>query len=202
MIPIQEQDLRKAVAGEYRGHLDRPIENVVIDSRKVTKNALFVAMKGENVDSHRFIAQAYDSGAGCVFASKEYASAHAIVVPEGRMLVVCEDPVLAMGDLAAWYRRQFRIPVVGVTGSVGKTSTKDMIAAALSGAADGIRHGSKYRSSGPGDGHEPFRRDSLSGAYREAGHRRDHEYRRLPYRVPRIAAGYSAGENGNARGDG
>ena len=133
MIPIQEQDLRKAVAGEYRGHLDRPIENVVIDSRKVTKNALFVAMKGENVDSHRFIAQAYDSGAGCVFASKEYASAHAIVVPEGRMLVVCEDPVLAMGDLAAWYRRQFKIPVVGVTGSVGKTSTKDMIAAALSG---------------------------------------------------------------------
>ena len=133
MIPIKEQGLREAVAGEYRGHLNALSANVVIDSRKVTENALFVAMKGENVDSHRFIAQAYASGAGCVFASREFASSHEIDVPEGRMLVICEDPVLSMGDLAAWYRRQFQIPVVGVTGSVGKTSTKDMIAAALSG---------------------------------------------------------------------
>ena len=132
MIPISYEMIREAVEGEYRGTLSGPVTSVVIDSRQVTEGALFVAVKGEKVDAHRFIPNAYAAGAVCVFASREYASANEIEVPEGRLLVITEDPVYAMGRLAKAYRHLFHIPVIAVTGSVGKTTAKEMLAAALS----------------------------------------------------------------------
>lgn len=134
MIALSCREAAEVLEGEMRGNLaDQRITSVVIDSRKAGPGALFVAMKGERVDSHRFIEDTYEKGAVCCFCSQEYASEHEIRVPEGKLLFVTEDPVKAMGALAAYYRSRLHIPVIGVTGSVGKTSAKDMIAAALSG---------------------------------------------------------------------
>ncbi len=134
MRKISCEEISKILEGEMRGELrGQEITSVVIDSRKVTQNSLFVAMQGERVDSHRFLEECYEKGAVCCFASRAYAAEHEIRVPEGKLLFVTEDPVKAMGSLAAWYLQELQIPVIGVTGSVGKTTTKDMIAAALSG---------------------------------------------------------------------
>lgn len=134
MIPVSCEEICKVLDGEMRGKKDgQIITSVAIDSRKVSEGSLFVAMKGERVDSHRFIEETYEKGAVCCFCSREYAQNHEICVPEGKLLFITEDPVEAMGDLAAYYRSRLRIPVIAVTGSVGKTSAKDMIAAALSG---------------------------------------------------------------------
>lgn len=134
MIPVSCEEISEVLKEEPRGiRCGQTITSVEIDSRKVTDGALFVAMKGERVDSHIFIEEAFKQGAVCCFSSEEYAASHEIAIPEGKLLFVCGDPVKAMGDLAAYYRSRLSIPVIAVTGSVGKTSAKDMIAAALSG---------------------------------------------------------------------
>lgn len=98
---------------------------VVIDSRKVEKNGIFIATKGEKVDGHSFIPAVAQMGALGVICE------HA---PEGCQIpyILVEDSFQALKDLAEFYRLQLNLPVVGITGSVGKTSTKEFIAAVLS----------------------------------------------------------------------
>ena len=104
---------------------ERGIGRAVIDSRLVEEGDLFVAFRGEKTDGHRFIAAALEKGAICALA--EY-------LPDG-----VEGPALLVGDvrtalerIAAAYRRTLQIPIVGITGSVGKTTAKEMIASVLS----------------------------------------------------------------------
>lgn len=96
------------------------------DSRKMEKNSLFVPLVGENFDGHHYIVAALEQGAAACLTS---------VAPEtmieGKGYVLVQDTMRALGDLAAYYRNQFDIPVIAITGSVGKTTTKDMIAAVL-----------------------------------------------------------------------
>lgn len=96
----------------------------VIDSRAVEAGDFFVAYKGANTDGHRFISMALDRGAVCALA--EY-------VPEGenRAVLVVKNVQEALERICAEYRRSLSIPVVGITGSVGKTSAKEMISAVL-----------------------------------------------------------------------
>lgn len=98
---------------------------VVIDSRKIEKNNIFIATRGEHVDGHRFISQVFDAGAMGVICER---------APEnpGGAYIVVEDSFQALKDLAEYYRRQLDIRVVGITGSVGKTSTKEFVASVLS----------------------------------------------------------------------
>ena len=98
--------------------------DIVIDSRKVVPGAVFIATKGERVDGHSFISQAFEKGAMAVVCEQLPAD------PAGPCILV-KDSFAALRDLAAFYRRQFQIPVVGITGSVGKTSTKELVAAVL-----------------------------------------------------------------------
>ena len=98
--------------------------DIVIDSRKVVPGAVFIATRGERVDGHSFIAQAFDKGAMAVVCEELPAD------PAGPCILV-KDSFAALRDLAAFYRRQFQIPVVGITGSVGKTSTKELVASVL-----------------------------------------------------------------------
>ncbi len=105
--------------------LDHKIQGVVIDSRQVKKDDLFVAVAGEHADGHRFIKDVYQKGALCALSHQKLAD------PAGPYLLV-EDTLQALKDSAKAYRETFSIPVVGVTGSVGKTSTKEMIASVLS----------------------------------------------------------------------
>ncbi|MDY4487566.1 MAG: UDP-N-acetylmuramoyl-tripeptide--D-alanyl-D-alanine ligase [Candidatus Limivicinus sp.] len=111
------------ICGE--GDLDAELGSVVIDSRAVSAGDFFVAYKGERVDGHDYISAAFDKGAVCCLAQR---------VPEGetRPLILVPDVQTALEQISAEYRRDLRLPVIGITGSVGKTSAKEMISAVLS----------------------------------------------------------------------
>ncbi len=98
---------------------------VVIDSRKIEKGGIFIATKGERVDGHDFILQVAEKGALGVVCEKE---------PENTDIpyILVKDSFAALKQIAEFYRQQLTIPVIGITGSVGKTSTKEMIASVLS----------------------------------------------------------------------
>ncbi len=99
-------------------------KGVVLDSRKVGPGFVFVAVKGEKVDGHSFIPEVFAKGAIGVICERE---------PEELLgpCIVVKDSLLALQDVAAFYREQTAVTVVGVTGSVGKTSTKEFIASVL-----------------------------------------------------------------------
>ena len=122
------RNIAKACNGIYYGPeeaLSREITEVVTDSRKAGEGCLFVAIKGERVDAHRFIPQVFEQKAACVLAEQKQEDAR------GPYILV-DSTLQAVKDLAEFYRQQLEIKVVGVTGSVGKTSTKEMIASVLS----------------------------------------------------------------------
>ena len=132
MKEMSLQQIARACGGSYTGEdsqKNREVLGVVIDSRKVEPGYLFVAIKGERVDGHSFIPAVFAKGAACVLC--ERAPEH----PAGPYILV-DSCLNALKSLAEYYRSTLSIPVVGITGSVGKTSTKEMIAAVL---------GQKYR---------------------------------------------------------
>lgn len=107
------------------GDFGAELGSVVIDSRAVSAGDFFVAYKGERVDGHDYISAAFDRGAVCCLAQR---------VPEGetRPILLVPDVQTALEQICAEYRRDLRLPVIGITGSVGKTSAKEMISAVLS----------------------------------------------------------------------
>lgn len=105
--------------------LDKTFQGVTVDSRLVKKNCVFVATSGERADGHRFIPDVYEKGALFAVSQQELTN------PAGPYLLV-ENTLQALKDAAEAYRKTLHIPVIGITGSVGKTSTKEMIAAVLS----------------------------------------------------------------------
>ncbi len=109
----------RAACGE-----DAAISNVCIDTREVTPGSLFIAIKGERFDGHDFIPKAFELGAAAVVAHRD-------VKAQGPVLLV-ENTRSALLELGGWYRRRFPVKVVAVTGSVGKTSTKEMVDTVLS----------------------------------------------------------------------
>ena len=116
-----------ACGGQYVGDkalADCQPNEIVIDSRLVQPGNLFAALPGEKVDGHTFVAKAFDAGAAACLVTH---------VPEGeiRPCIVVEDVVNAMGDIAAAYRATLQIPIVGITGSVGKTTMKEMISSII-----------------------------------------------------------------------
>ena len=130
MEKIYVKEILEAVGGQLLGDADPErvfVVNVQTDSRKAAAGDLFVAIVGERMDAHRFVPGAMQAGAeGCLVSRAPE------TIPAGKFCVLVPDTAKAMGDLAAYYRRKLGIPVVAVTGSVGKTTTKDMIAAVLS----------------------------------------------------------------------
>lgn len=120
-------NIAEACQGRYIGDeklLSKQISGAVTDSRQVTDGYLFIPIKGERVDGHDFIPQVFAQGALAVLSEKELDN------PAGPYILV-ESSTQAMKDIAAFYRGQIRAKVVGITGSVGKTSTKEMIASVL-----------------------------------------------------------------------
>lgn len=102
------------------------ITGVGTDNRRIEPGVLFVALKGERFDAHDFAAAALAAGAGAVLVSRP------VEVPEGSAVLLVEDTLAALQKLAAAHRRAWGGEVIGLTGSNGKTSTKDMIRAVLS----------------------------------------------------------------------
>lgn len=114
---------------------DRQVSSVTIDSRQVTEGGVFLATVGERVDGHKFISSVFEKGAVLAVTQKtpEQVENDTGVKSEkwGSYLLV-EDTLQALKDMAEYYRLKLPIPVVGITGSVGKTSTKEFIASVLS----------------------------------------------------------------------
>ena len=107
------------------GRGDETFDSVCIDSRLAKKGSVFFALKGEVTDGHLYIEKAVETGAGCVITDHETECF-------GACEIVTEDTFRALQDMAASYRDMFDIPFVGVTGSSGKTTNKDLIASVLS----------------------------------------------------------------------
>ncbi|MCU0666799.1 MAG: UDP-N-acetylmuramoyl-tripeptide--D-alanyl-D-alanine ligase [Candidatus Omnitrophica bacterium] len=103
---------------------------VVIDSRQVAAGDIFVAIKGKRLDGHDFIKQAVKNGAGCIIAQKDLSAQ----VPKSVTFLVGKDTLKVLGYLASYVRNKFNPVVIAVTGSNGKTTTKDMLSWVLSGA--------------------------------------------------------------------
>jgi len=135
MIPVKVEQLVAAVGGELlTGCGNQLIKEVIIDSREKAEDSLFVPIIGEKTDGHKYVAGALFGGAKTLFMQKESGYKQEILVlaaEAGACVVAVEDTVAALQKFAAWYRNQFELPVVGITGSVGKTTTKEMISAAL-----------------------------------------------------------------------
>ena len=128
MKAIKAVTLAEAVGGKLlSGKEDLLITSVSTNSREIQEGALFVPIIGERVDAHDFIDMALDAGAVAVFTQREIKE-----YKEGKAYIQVTDTLLALQLAAAYYRKQFSIPLIGITGSVGKTTTKEMIAAALS----------------------------------------------------------------------
>ena len=118
----------EATGGRYFGPesaLDARIIRVSSDSRDIGSGTLFVAFKGARVDGHSYMADCLNRGAVCCISEREPESAAEMP------LIRVRSSLAAIGALAGWYRRGFNLPVVGITGSVGKTTTKEMISAVL-----------------------------------------------------------------------
>lgn len=103
---------------------DAAFDGVSTNSQTVAKGNLFVALRGERFDAHAFLAEAVDKGASALIVER---------LPEGMNIpaLVVPDTRVALGEIASYWRRRFSIPVIGVTGSNGKTTVKEMIASIL-----------------------------------------------------------------------
>ncbi|MCI5837382.1 MAG: UDP-N-acetylmuramoyl-tripeptide--D-alanyl-D-alanine ligase [Veillonellaceae bacterium] len=127
MACFSEEEIRRATGATLvSGSAARPTTSVATDSRTIAAGALFVALRGERFDGHDFVAKAVESGAAAVLVERAVDN-----LPANVAQWVVSDTLRALQDLARFHRRRFSIPVVAVTGSNGKTTTKEMIAAVL-----------------------------------------------------------------------
>lgn len=130
MEALTIREILEAVHGRLLGDfsdLETTVTRVEIDSRTISTGALFLPLNGERFDGHAYINAALEAGAAGCLTQRERES----YLP-GKFYIKVDSTHRALRDLAVWYKARFDIPVVAITGSVGKTTTKDMVAAVLS----------------------------------------------------------------------
>lgn len=127
MEQITAADIVTATGGRLLcGDGQLPLEHISIDSRTMKGQDLFVPLIGEKVDAHRFIDQAFQAGAAAVLTSEHDE------MEDPRPWIRVADTKKALQDIGRYYRNRLTLPLIGITGSVGKTTTREMVAAALS----------------------------------------------------------------------
>ena len=129
MEPMSIQEIIQAVGGRLLGEAPQPdfqVERVETDSRTIHPGSLFIPLVGERFDGHAYINSALEGGAAGCLTQRERES----YLP-GKFYIKVESTQRALRDLAKHYKSKFNIPIVALTGSVGKTTTKDMVAAVL-----------------------------------------------------------------------
>lgn len=132
MEAIRIEEVVKAVEGTLLyGATDTAITSVCIHSKEIQQGALFVPIVGERVDAHRFMDEVFEAGAIAVFTSKHKSREELGEIKENGIYIAVENTIEALQKLGAYYRSRFSYPVIGITGSVGKTTTKEMVSVAL-----------------------------------------------------------------------
>ncbi len=121
--------MAQSMQGELLGD-DAPYTQISSDTRTLMPGDVYIALRGENFDGHDFIAQAIDKKASCIIADKQ----HICETNSGLNIPVIwvKDTTLALGLFARYWRGQFNIPIIGITGSCGKTTVKSMLGEILS----------------------------------------------------------------------
>jgi UDP-N-acetylmuramoyl-tripeptide--D-alanyl-D-alanine ligase len=128
MEPLSMREVLKATGGRLvKGDAEGSVAGVSTDSRTIKPGELFVCLIGDRFDGHDFIHQAAQKGAKAVLIQRNIDW-----IPENVSVIEVDNTLAALERLAGYYRRKFNIPVVAVTGSTGKTTTKDMICNVLS----------------------------------------------------------------------
>src|SRR5690554_1512408 len=123
MLELTLRNLAKLLGARYEGANNVIPKGVSIDSRNIKKGDLFFALKGEKVDGHRFIEDAFNRGAvGAVISDFDL-----VENPQYQNLLICDSPQRFLQDLGKLVRQNITIPIIAVTGSTGKTTTKDLI---------------------------------------------------------------------------
>jgi len=126
MLPLKIAEVIKATNGKLiYGDDEVSVSGISSDSRTIKEGELFIPIIGERFDGHDFISEAFKKGASACITNKT------IKGTKEKVIVLVNDTTKALGDLAQYYRMKFKIPLVAITGSVGKTTTKDMAASVL-----------------------------------------------------------------------
>lgn len=127
-IPFHLQDVISALQPEFSGRPGKdPFSKVETDSRRIASGCLFVAVIGENHDGHDFLQDAFQKGAKGFVVKKGHPGLSTLPDREGLMVFAVSDTIKALGDLARFQRKRSCAKVIAVTGSNGKTSTREMI---------------------------------------------------------------------------
>lgn len=130
-MPIKGVDLLKACRGELlQGDPEQLLGAFSIDTRTLKRGDFFVPLRGEKDDGHRYLLDAAAAGASGSFSARRPPAG----LPPHFLLIGVPDVLAALQQAAGFHRRRFNLPVIGVTGSSGKTTTKDFIAGVLSGS--------------------------------------------------------------------
>lgn len=127
-MDLSFEEILEAIDGEVLIKNATEFNKVCIDTRKIEKNNIYIALKGENFNGNKFVVEAFNKGASIAIVDEILYKDEEI---KGTVIKV-KDSEKALLDLAKYYREKLGLKVVGVTGSCGKTSTKDLIAALLS----------------------------------------------------------------------
>ncbi|MFQ5574675.1 MAG: UDP-N-acetylmuramoyl-tripeptide--D-alanyl-D-alanine ligase, partial [Terriglobia bacterium] len=133
VVGLDAKELAEATGAQFGGAVDAPVSGVRIDSRQVSDGDVFIPLPGAKFDGHSFLEAAADQGAGGVFAEAGKVSPKRLESLRERGVAVFQvsNCLKALQDVARHVRRRVRVPVVAITGSTGKTSTKDMVAGVL-----------------------------------------------------------------------
>ena len=124
--------IAELLGGTLYGSPTVPFRGCAIDSREVQPGEMFVALVGEKTDGHKFIPNALTAGAGMVLAERQRLEMYGnFELSFSQALIVCENSLASLQKLAKYWRQKLNCPVIGITGSSGKATTKDMVAAVL-----------------------------------------------------------------------
>ena len=126
MVDYSIGKISEIVHGRLQGDPEVVIHGVITDSRKLTSDELFVPIKGERFDGHDFVKGLFEKGLKASFWLSDHQE-----LPEGNLIIV-DNVERALQQLSTYWRYDIKAKIIGVTGSSGKTSTKDIIASVLS----------------------------------------------------------------------
>lgn len=144
MLNLSVKEILETTRGNLiSGNIETAFSNISTDSRSIRQEDLFIALKGKNFDGHNFIEEAAEKGAcGAVVCINPLPASVCPIGQAGKsetnskfqnfILIQVKDTLKAYGDISHWYRMKFNIPFIGITGSNGKTTVKEMIYKVLS----------------------------------------------------------------------